>query len=61
MLVKTISRKYGRINRKERSGLRVKVLMLNENLHPLRGKGEKVYEFYKPYEIIYNPEITIKL
>lgn len=61
MLVKTISGKYGRINRKERSGLRVKVLMLNENLHPLRKKGEKVYEFYRPYKLIYNPEITIKL
>lgn len=61
MLVKTISGKYGRIQKDNKGHLNIKVLMLNENLHPLRAKGQKVYEFHRLYELIFKPEVIIQL
>lgn len=61
MLVKTISGKYGRISKDQPGNINVKVMMLDNNLFPVMKYGKKVYEYFKPYELIYRPEIIVKL
>lgn len=57
MLVKTPTGKYGRITRAEPGSLKIKVQILDENLYPLKN----VYEYHKANELIYRPEIIVKL
>lgn len=57
MLVKTKTGKYGRISKGEIGNLNIKVNILNENMHPLKG----VYEIHKATDLIYRPEVIVMI
>lgn len=61
MLVKTLQGEYGRINTKVKGGLLIPVTMLNENLQVRYWKNKPVIKFMKPYELIYRPEVIVKV
>ncbi len=61
MLVKTLNGEYGRCHPVFKGGLRVAVTMLDENLFTKYDKGKPVIQYFKPYELIYRPEIIVKL
>lgn len=61
MLVKTNTGKLGRTSKGEKGYIRVKVVILNENLHPLKNRyGDTVIEYYDARDLIYNPKIIIE-
>lgn len=61
MIVKTNCGKVGRIARGDRGNLKIKVEILNENLHPMRDrKGNTVIEYFHSFDLIYNPKIIVE-
>lgn len=63
MLVKTINGKLGRITKPNKSAgnLKVKVMILNENMHPIYKGNEPVYEYHFIYDLIFRPKIIVNL
>lgn len=64
MIVKTKRGQLGRISKpdkKDSGNLKVKVMILNENMHPIYKGNEPVYEYHFIYDLIFRPKIIVNL